>query len=133
MIYLDTSVALAHLLAEDRRPPTSLWSETLVASRLMEYEVWTRLHARKLADSHGEAARGIIGRIALLELSPSVLARALEAFPASVSVRTLDALHLASCEYLRNQGQSIALASYDRRMTAVARAMDMPIFDLEGS
>ena len=133
MIYLDTSVALAHLLAEDRRPPASLWSETLVASRLMEYEVWTRLHARKLADSHGEAARGLIGRIALLELSPSVLARALEAFPASVSVRTLDALHLASCEYLRNQGQPIALASYDHRMTAVARAMDMPIFDLEGS
>ena len=133
MIYLDTSVALAHLLAEDRRPPASLWSETLVASRLMEYEVWTRLHARKLEDSHGEAARGLIGRIALLELSPSVLARALEAFPASVSVRTLDALHLASCEYLRNQGQPIALASYDHRMTAVARAMDMPIFDLEGS
>ena len=32
MIYLDTSVALAHLLAEDRRPPDALWSETLVSS-----------------------------------------------------------------------------------------------------
>lgn len=37
MIYLDTSVALAHLLAEDRQPPASLWDETLVSSRLLEY------------------------------------------------------------------------------------------------
>jgi len=49
VIYVDTSVALAQLLAEDRRPPASLWNETLVASRLLEYELWTRLHARKLA------------------------------------------------------------------------------------
>ena len=132
MIYLDTSVVLAQLLAEDHRPPAALWSETLVSSRLMEYEIWTRLHARTLADSHGEAARRLIGRIALLELSPPVLERALEAFE-SVPVRTLDALHLASCEYLRHQGQSIALASYDHRMTAIARAINIPLFDLEPS
>lgn len=125
MIYLDTSFALAQLLAEDRRPPASLWSETLVASRLLEYEVWTRLHARGLAESHGEAARGLIGRIALLELSPAVLSRALEAFP--LPLRTLDALHLASCDYLRNQGQPVTLASYDRWMTAVAQAMEIPV------
>ena len=133
MIYLDTSVALAQLLAEDCRPPVSLWSQTLVASRLMEYEVWTRLHARQLADSHGEAARSLIGRVAFLELSPPVLARAREPFSGSVAVRTLDALHLASCDYLRNQGQSIALASYDRRMIAIARAMNISLFDLENS
>lgn len=131
MIYLDTSVVLAQLLAEDHRPPASLWDETLVASRLMEYEVWTRLHARGLAESHGEAASGLIGRVALLELSPPVLARALDAFP--VPVRTLDALHLASCNYLRNQGQSVSLASYDHRMTTAARALAMPIYDLEPS
>ena len=131
MIYVDTSVVLAQLLAEDRRPPAHLWNETLVTSRLMEYEIWTRLHARQLAESHGEAARLLIGRIALLELSPPVLARALDAFPVSVSVRTLDALHLASCEYLRKQGQSIVLASYDGRMTALARAMNIPLFDYE--
>ena len=128
MIYVDTSVALAQLLAEDRRPPASLWSETLVASRLMEYEIWNRLHSRKLAGSHGDAARGLMGRIAMLELLPPVLTRALEPFP--LPVRTLDALHLASCEYLRGQGQPVALASYDRRMTAVAHAMEVPVFEL---
>lgn len=128
MIYIDTSVAVAQLLAEDRRPPASLWNETLVASRLLEYELWTRLYARRLSESHGDAARGLLGRIAMLELSPSVLARALEPFP--LPVRTLDALHLSSCEYLRGHGQAVALASYDRRMTDVARVMDVPVLEL---
>ena len=133
MIYLDPSVALAHLLAEDNRPAESLWHETLVSSRLLEYELWTPLHARGLADSHGQAARSLIGRVAMLELAPSVLARALGAFPGPGPLRTLDALHLASCAYLVEHGQPVALASYDRRMTAVARAMDIPLFELEGS
>lgn len=81
MIYLDTSVALAHLLAEDRQPPASLWNETLVSSRLLEYEIWTTLHGRGLANSHSESARLLIGRVGILELTPLVLARALDAFP----------------------------------------------------
>jgi predicted nucleic acid-binding protein len=47
MIYLDTSVALAHLLGETRRPPTALWQQALVSSRLLEYELWAQfLRAR---------------------------------------------------------------------------------------
>ena len=133
MIYLDTSVALAWLLTGDRRPPASLWDGTLVSSRLLEYEIWKALHARGLADSHGEAARGLVGRVALLELSPRVLARALDAFPGPAPPRTLDALHLASCAYLADQGQDVELASYDRRMNDAARAVDIPLFDPEGS
>ena len=129
MIYVDTSVALAELLAEDRRPPRSFWLESLIASRLLEYELWTRLHSLEVVASHGEAARNLIGRIALLELAPPVLARAMDAFP--VSVRTLDALHLASVEYLRENGQRVELASYDRRMVLAAEAMRIPIFDLK--
>ena len=128
MIYLDTSVALAHLLAEDTRPPDSLWRETLVASRLLEYELWTRINARKLGHSHGEGVRALISRIALLELAPPILSRSLEPFPAPV--RTLDALHLASIEFLRSQGQAITLASYDQRLLAAARALDIPIQEL---
>ncbi len=125
MIYLDSSVALAHLLTEDRAPPQSLWQEPLISSRLFEYEVWTRIHARGLADSHGDAVRALLGRVALLELSPPVLARALDPFP--VPVRTLDALHLASIEFLRDHGQNVELASYDERLAAAARALNMPL------
>ena len=129
MIYIDTSVALAWLLTDDRRPPVSLWDGTLVSSRLLEYEIWTPLHARGLAASHGEAASRLVGRVALLELAPGVLARALDAFPGPAPPRTLDALHLASCAYLVDQGQEVELASYDRRMNDIARAMNIPLFD----
>lgn len=128
MIYLDTSVVLAQLLAEDRTPPDALWQETLVSSRLLEYEVWTRLHARGLGDSHGGAARELLGRIALVELAPPTLARALEPFP--VPVRTLDALHLASIEFLRGLEQTVKLASYDLRMIEVARRLAIPVYEL---
>jgi predicted nucleic acid-binding protein len=128
VIYLDTSVALAHLLAEDRRPPDSLWAGGLVASRLLEYELWTRLNGRSLGASHGEMARRLLERLAILELTPNVLARALEPFP--VAVRTLDALHLASMEFLRGLGQKIELASYDDRLTVAARSLGIPIAEL---
>jgi len=101
LIYLDTSVALAHRFAKDRAPPDRLWGEPLIASRLIEYEIWTRIHARKLARSHADEVRALLGRLALIELAPPVLARALESFPKPV--RNLDALHLASMDFLRNK------------------------------
>ena len=128
MIYLDTSVALAHVLSEDRCPPASLWNDTLVSSRLLEYEVWTRIHALTLSDSHAEPVRSLLGRVAFLELAPSVLSRALEPFP--TPVRTLDALHLASMEFLRKQRQEISLATYDERLSDAARRLGIPLFAL---
>lgn len=125
MIYLDTSVALAHLLAEDRRPPDELWRETLVSSRLLEYEMWSRVNGRGLSRTHGEAVRALLARVALLELAPTVLARALEPFPAPV--RTLDALHLASADFLRSQHQNVEFASYDERVVAAARRMGLAV------
>ena len=131
MIYLDTSVALAYLLAEERRPSAGIWQKTLVSSRLLSYEIWVRLNARRLAASHGEAANRLIGRVGLLELSSVVLARALDSFPDQAQVRTLDALHLASCTYLLDNGQSVSLASYDTRMNSAAQAMQIPLIDPE--
>jgi hypothetical protein len=128
VIYLDTSVALAHLFAEDRMPPEALWRESLVSSRLLEYEMWTRIHARQSSVSHGEPARELLRRVALIELQPTVLARALEPFP--VMVRTLDALHLASLEFLRAHGQPVRLATYDERMSSAARGLRVPLYDL---
>jgi predicted nucleic acid-binding protein len=123
--YLDTSVVLAQLFAEDRRPPDDLWTEPLIASRLLLYEVWTRVHSRGLTRQHDEAARSVLDAINLVELTPMVLSRALEPFP--VAVRTLDALHLASMEFLRGQGRSIELASYDQRLITAARALGIPL------
>ncbi len=67
MIYLDTSVALAHLLAEDHSLPESLWQEPLISSRLLEYEIWTRIHARKLGGTHGDEVRSLLSRVAMID------------------------------------------------------------------
>lgn len=128
MIYLDTSVALAHLLAEDRRPPPTLWSEELVSSRLLDYELWTRIHARGLSGTHGDFARLLLARVARLALSEEILERSRHPFPAPV--RTLDALHLASIVYLREQGQEVQLATYDARMAEAATAIGVELSGL---
>ena len=74
MIYLDSSVALAHLLVEDRVPPSALWAEPLVSSRLLECEVWTRIHARRLGPfkSAQDAPDGIDG-VLRLRLAQGIL------------------------------------------------------------
>ena len=124
MIYLDSSVALAHLLAEDHFPPQTLWQHPLVSSRLLECEVWNRINARQLQNSHGEVVRSLINRIAMIEMVPPVLKRALDPYPAPV--RTLDAIHLAAIEFIRAQGANVQLASYDERMLGAARLLGIP-------
>jgi predicted nucleic acid-binding protein len=129
VIYLDTSVALAQLLAEDRQPPAALWARPLVASRLLDFELWTRLHARGLGATHAAAARQLLGRVSYLELVSEVLGRAREPWP--TPVRTLDALHLASALFLRDQGVRLEVATYDGRLAAAARAVGLPLHPLE--
>ena len=97
----------------------------MVSSRLLEYELWNRIHSRGLTRSHTEATRALTGRIAFLEMLPPVLTRALEPFPAPV--RTPDALHLASLEFVRSQGQTVELASYDQRLRTAARRLGIPL------
>lgn len=128
MIYLDSSVALAQLFSEGRRPDPAFWEQRILSSRLLEYEIWNRLHARQLYSSHENAARHLLDRVTLLELTPAVLSRALEPFP--VRLRTLDSLHLASLEYLRAQGQSVSLASYDERLIEAAHTLGIAIVEI---
>ena len=82
------------------------------------------------AATHGDAARQLLARIALIELAPSVLQRALE--PSPRPVRTLDALHLASIHFLAERRLRPRLASYDQRLAEVAREMGIELLDLEG-
>jgi predicted nucleic acid-binding protein len=125
LIYLDSSVALAQLFGEGRSPPDALWREPLVSSRLLEYEVWNRVRARGLGATLGDSMRMLIGRLRLMELTPPVLARALQPFPAPL--RTLDALHLATIEFIRAQGETVELATYDNRLVEAAGALGIAL------
>ncbi len=129
MIYVDSSVALAQLLAEDRYPDPDFWDRgPLVSSRLLEYEVWTRINGRGLGESLAEDVRLLLARLAFLELAPPVLARAVEPFP--MPIRTLDALHLASIEFLREMGQRPALATFDLRLAEAATSLAIPLAEV---
>jgi predicted nucleic acid-binding protein len=125
MIYLDSSVALSTLLAEKKSPPASFWASALTASRLLEYETMTRIHTRALAAPVVAAARKMFDGLSFVEMTPNVLARALAPFP--IHVRALDGLHLATMDYLRADGQSIRLATYDKRFAAAAAALGFSI------
>jgi hypothetical protein len=73
MIYVDGSVVLAQLLAQDRTPPESLWQQPLI---LLECEVWNRINARGLGRSHRDPVQALIARVAPIELARPVLERA---------------------------------------------------------
>jgi predicted nucleic acid-binding protein len=128
VIYIDSSVLLADLFTEPRSPPETLWDDDLASSQLLAYEVWNRINAHGLMTSHGSRAEGLLARVNLTEMSQPALARALEPFP--VAVRTLDALHLATMDFLRGNGVPIELASYDGRLLAAARALGIAAAEL---
>ena len=69
------------------------------------YELWTTLHARGLAESHDISAHQLIGRVAILEMMPLVIARALRQLPGDVKLQTVDTLHIASCNCLMDNYQ----------------------------
>lgn len=125
MIYIDSSVALAYLLAEPRSPATDLWQQGITSSALLEYEVWNRVNALGRSASLGDEVRALLNRTGLIEMDGPALARALEPWP--LPVRTLDGLHLATMVFLGRQGWVIELASYDNRLCTAAQALGFPL------
>ena len=125
MIYLDSSVVLARLFVEPKRPSDGFWLQPFTSSRLLAYEVYVRVHARGLWSTRGTEAEALMNRLVLMDLSEPILTRALKPFP--VSVRTLDGLHLASMDYLRAHGQTVELASYDTRLASAAAALGFAV------
>ena len=96
-----------------------------MSSRLLEYEVWNRVHAYGLTGSHANEARVLLIGIELVEMERPMLARALEPFP--LPLRTLDALHLATMHFVRGHTDTMELASYDNRLAVAAQALGIPL------
>ncbi len=69
------------------------------------------------------AALRLLARVVEIDLDRSVLEAAATLQPASV--RTLDAIHLATAATLGNNLE--ALVTYDTRMAVVARAAGLPV------
>lgn len=91
---------------------------------MLQYELWALLNARGLGAAHGEDARELLSRVALVELAPPVLARALEPFP--VPLRALDAPDLATLIFLQGEAPTLRLATYDERLGEAATRLGAP-------
>ena len=125
MNYLDTSVVLAHLLGEDRRPPITFWSQSATSSGLLKYEISVRLNARTGSPKTLLMARRLLADIELVPLDEAALERTLQPFP--VSLRTLDAIHLSTFLFLQDRGLKLELATYDKRMARAAKALGIAL------
>jgi hypothetical protein len=86
------------------------------------------MHAYGLGRSHADEVQALLIRVDLIEMTAVVLARAMEPFP--TPIRTLDALHLSTIDFVRNRRETIELASYDNRLIAAAQALGTPIATL---
>jgi hypothetical protein len=73
-----------------------------------------------------ERAKSLLARVDLFEMTPAALERATKPF--SVFLRMLDALHVATLTYVHALNAPVQLASYDKRMVAAAKSLDIPLY-----
>ena len=130
MVYLDTSAVLRVLLKQ--AGPLDLWGkwETAYSSEILVGEarrVIDRMRVQgeildeDLARAHEDLAR-IEGTIGNIPVTRPVLRRA--SMPMPTSVRSLDAIHLASALLTQERrGDSLVFATHDIKQGTAARAL----------
>ncbi len=129
MIYLDSAAVVKLVRQEDHSADLVAWLNVqqdvpLVASALIEVEVPRALHRAPSQALVGVPA--VLGRLFRLEIDATV--RATAAAYADPSLRSLDAIHLATAQILANEAGAnlTAFVTYDRRLLASAAAVGLP-------
>ncbi|RKX79946.1 MAG: hypothetical protein DRP87_01380 [Spirochaetes bacterium] len=129
--YLDSSVALRRILLGEAAIFQVFNCESVVSSELLEVECRRVIYRYRMdgdIDDEGliqafERLEMILKGISILALSRTIKKRAMGPFP--VSIKTLDALHLASALVLaeNRQDETILIFSHDVAMNRCARAL----------
>ncbi|MDQ1635011.1 MAG: uncharacterized protein QOJ32_1820 [Frankiaceae bacterium] len=125
--YMDTSALVKLVRSEQETPALRDWlsgpatPDVFVSSALARVEL---LRAVRRVDAELAASAGaVLGAMHLLAVGEAVLGRAAEISPPSV--RSLDAVHLATAETV---GSSLAaVVAYDRRLVEAARGLGLPV------
>jgi hypothetical protein len=125
VIYVDSSVALAALFAERPRPPDAFWDGPCIASRLTDLEVRVRAAARGLSAATADDLEQILARVEWIEISALTMSLLYQSPP--TGVRTLDAIHLATLEFVNRELGHAALATYDTRLARAATALGFDV------
>ncbi|MBV8932195.1 MAG: type II toxin-antitoxin system VapC family toxin [Kutzneria sp.] len=129
MIYLDSAAIVKLVRSEPGSTELSDWLDTrsqapLVSSALAEIEV-----SRTLRRNTPQALTGVpavLGRVYRLEIDPVI--RAMAAAYSDPNLRSPDAIHLATAQFIANErGNELeAFVTYDRRRLAAAEAVGLP-------
>jgi predicted nucleic acid-binding protein len=130
VIYLDSAAVIKLLRRESETPDLIGWLNertgvSLVSSALVEVEVPRAL--RRAAPQALIGVPSVLGRLYRVEIDAAVRATA-GAYP-EPSLRSLDAIHLATAEILARQAGAdfIAFVTYDRRLLDAAKAIGLPV------
>jgi predicted nucleic acid-binding protein len=129
VIYLDSAAVVKLVRQEAYSADLVCWLSAhhdvpLVSSALVEVEV-----PRALRRSAPQALVGVptaVGRLFRLEIDSTV--RATAAAFAEPTLRSLDAIHLATAQILTNESGTalIAFVTYDQRLLECARTAGLP-------
>ena len=124
--YLDASVA-AYAMLPGGDPRARSWLDAAVSARdlilsstLLELEL-TRTLRRERLDL--DRAAGVVSRIQMVTLDDTILRLAAAIEP---HVKTLDAIHLATC---RELGPGVTLVTHDGAMLNAAAALNLNSYD----
>ena len=129
MIYLDTSAIVKLIRIEDESAALVGWlneqsGQPLVASALAEIEL-----PRALRRSQPEVlslVAAVLSRLHRVDINAAV--RATAAAYVEPTLRTLDAIHLATAEFLVASGlQFTAFVTYDKRLAEAASRIGLPL------
>lgn len=129
--YLDSSVALRHILRGEAAIRHAFAVGRVVSSELLETECRRVIHRCRLdGELTDEAVVSAMGRLdavlaglSLMALSAKAKRRAMDAFP--VNVKTLDALHLSSALALAESSpeEAVLVFTHDAAMNRCAKAL----------
>ena len=130
MIYLDSAAVVKLVRQEACSTDLVSWLNThddvpLVSSALVEVEVPTAL--RRSAPQALIGAPATVGRLFRLEIDSTI--RATAAAFAEPTLRSLDAIHLATAQVLTNESGTalVAFVTYDRRLLESAKTAGLPV------
>lgn len=126
MIYLDSSALVKLAVTEPESETLRAWlaehaDTPRISSDLVRVEV-----TRAVMRNHPQAllqAQQVVSRLNKLLVGPELLATAASLQPPSL--RSLDAIHLASAMFLRSR--LTAFVGYDERLNAAVRAAGLPV------
>ena len=122
-LYLDSSAVLKFVFAEPEYDAAKKEIiGVLYSSELVRVEVVRAV--LRIAPELMERALLVLSKIRIIKIKSSVLVQA-ERLPSHVSVRGMDAIHLASANTLGRLGQTIV--TYDKNMAKAARDLGFQV------